>query len=89
MTLLYRYSETMGVSAADQSSMIGAAGQAGLFELADLSNYADTSQISGWALNAMRWAVGVGIVTGRSSKTLAPQGEMTRGEVAQVLMNIN
>ncbi|MCL2151988.1 MAG: S-layer homology domain-containing protein [Oscillospiraceae bacterium] len=72
VTMLYRYSEVMGLDISAQ---------------ADLSKYSDASKISDWAQNGMRWAVGAGIVSGRSPTTLAPQGQITRAEVAQLLLN--
>ena len=74
VTMLYRYSEVMGLDISSRE---------------DLSKYKDASQISDWALNAMRWAVNAGIVSGRSPTTLVPQGQMTRAEVAQILLNLN
>ena len=72
VTLLYRYSELLGLGVSSQ---------------ADISTYTDASQISEWALSAMRWAVGAGIISGRTPTTLVPQGQMTRSEVVQILMN--
>jgi hypothetical protein len=72
VTLLYRYSEAMGLDVSAQ---------------ADLSKYSDASQISAWALNTMKWAVGAGIVSGRTAATLAPKGQISRAEAAEVLMN--
>ena len=53
---------------------------------ADISGYADASSVSGWALDAMQWAVGAGLINGRTATTLAPQGNATRAEVAAILM---
>jgi len=52
---------------------------------ANLSGYTDAGQISGWALDAMKWAVAFGIIQGRTATTLAPQGTSTRAEVATML----
>ncbi len=52
----------------------------------DLSSYADCSGISGYALTAMRWAVGAGLIQGKTGNTLDPLGDATRAEVAQILM---
>ena len=48
----------------------------------DLSAYSDVSTISGYAQEAMRWAVGEGILGGMTADTLAPQGQATRAQVA-------
>ena len=53
---------------------------------ADISSYADAASVSGWALGAMRWAVGSGLINGRTAATLVPQGTATRAEVASILM---
>ena len=42
--------------------------------------------MSGWAREAMAWAVSTGVITGTSTTTLAPQKIGTRAEVATVLM---
>ena len=55
----------------------------------DLSAYADAAQISDWARDAMAWAVGEGIITGRTSTTLEPQGSVTRAEAAVMLQRID
>ena len=48
----------------------------------------DESEISGFALEALRWAVENGILTGYGDGQLAPQGQATRGEVAQMLYRL-
>ena len=53
---------------------------------ADISGYTDASSVSSWATDAMRWAVGAGLINGRTATTLAPQGNATRAEVASILM---
>lgn len=53
---------------------------------ADFSAYTDASGVSGWATDAMRWAVSAGLINGRTATTLAPQGNATRAEVASILM---
>ena len=51
---------------------------------ADLAGYADASSVSSWAKNAMSWAVGSGLISGRSATTLAPAGSATRAECAVI-----
>lgn len=53
-----------------------------------LSGYPDRDQISGYAQEAMRWAVENGIVSGLSDGSLNPQGQATRAQVAQMLKNL-
>lgn len=55
---------------------------------ADISAYTDASSVSSWAKEAMQWAVGAGLINGRTATTLAPQGNATRAEVAAILMRV-
>ncbi|MCI6553539.1 MAG: Ig-like domain-containing protein [Lachnospiraceae bacterium] len=54
-----------------------------------LSAYTDREQVSGWAADYMRWAVGVGMISGKpngdGSWRLDPKGEATRAECAAML----
>ena len=50
-------------------------------------HFTDADQASGFALEALRWAVENGIISGYGNGQLAPQGLATRGQVAQMLMN--
>ena len=52
----------------------------------DLSAFGDGSETSDWALPAMKWAVGTGLLQGYAGR-LNPAGTATRAEVAQILMN--
>lgn len=52
----------------------------------DLSPYADFGNISDYAIEAMKYACGTGIISGRSPSQLAPDGYATRAEVATILM---
>ena len=51
---------------------------------ADLSGYADSAAVSVWAKDAMSWAVGSGLISGRSATTLAPAGSATHAECAVI-----
>lgn len=53
----------------------------------DLSGFADAGEISPWAQNAMKWAVGIGLMNGKGGGILDPQGTATRAEVAAMLHN--
>ena len=53
----------------------------------DLSVFLDAAQVSDWAKEAMSWAVGEGLLSGKGSGVLDPTGTATRAEVAQILMN--
>lgn len=50
-----------------------------------LSTFTDNGKVSNWALTAVKWAVGTGIITGRINNTLAPQSTATRAETASML----
>lgn len=50
-----------------------------------LEHYTDHDKISNWALDAVRWAVEEGIITGIDDVTLSPQGLATRAQVAAIL----
>ena len=54
---------------------------------ADLSGYADQDGISSWAREALSWAVGQGLLSGKGGGILDPGGSATRAEVAQILQN--
>ena len=69
VTILYRYAQYKGL---DVSAS------------ADLSKYTDMKDISDWALQAMKWAVAVGIIEGRTPTTTVPNGYATRAEVAAI-----
>ena len=53
----------------------------------DLAAYADGSSVSGWAAEAMSWAVNAGLISGVGGNQIAPTGTATRAQVAQILMN--
>ena len=54
---------------------------------ADFSSYQDASNVSDFAEEAMQWAVGEGIITGKYHETqLDPQGNATRAECATIMM---
>ncbi len=56
----------------------------------DLSRFADADKVSAWALDAVKWAVGEGVLNGSSDKgalSLNPTGTATRAQTAQILMN--
>jgi len=69
--MLYNYANYRGLNTAGTD---GAA----------LNRFSDTSSISSWAVEAMKWAVSVGIITGNGSQ-LNPQASASRAEVAAML----
>ena len=51
----------------------------------NILSYDDAEQISSYAVPAIQWACGSGLMTGRTQTTLAPVGTVTRAEVAVML----
>ena len=54
----------------------------------DLSDFSDNASMSAYAVDAMKWAVGNGIVTGKHDNCIDPQGIATRAEVAVMLQRL-
>ncbi len=74
VTVLYRYAQYKGLDTATTEE--------------NLTSFADAAQVSGYAVSAMNWAVGAGVINGTDSG-LAPKATATRAEVAQILMNFD
>lgn len=55
-------------------------------ENADLSVFTDSENVSDYALDAVRYLVGKGIMSGKGAGELAPRDKATRAEVATMLM---
>ncbi len=70
-TILYRYFKHIDIPARSYG---------------DLDNFCDSDKVSPWANDALKWAVGEGIITGRPNNILDPKGDATRTEVAVMLM---
>ena len=70
--ILYRYAQLSGKDT-DQT--------------ADLSGYTDSVTISTWAPQALKWAVGSGLISGTGTHTLSPRGTATRAQIAVILQN--
>ncbi|MCL2699996.1 MAG: S-layer homology domain-containing protein, partial [Defluviitaleaceae bacterium] len=68
--IIYRYSRMKGLYTVTAAELVA---------------YSDAEQISGWARDAMEWAVANGLITGRTQTTLAPAGTATRAEAAAIL----
>jgi hypothetical protein len=71
VTMLYRYSQYKGQNVSAR---------------VDLGGYTDADNISSWALSAMEWANAEGLITGRTSASLASKGTATRSELATIIM---
>ena len=55
-------------------------------ESTNILSYADFTAISEYAVSAIQYAVGSGLINGRSETTLAPQDNATRAETAAIMM---
>lgn len=75
-SMLYRYAQYKGMSTN---------------ALADLGSYSDAGSVSGWAAEALRWAVQNDILssTSTSKKALSPAGTATRAQCASILMRFS
>ena len=51
-----------------------------------LADYTDVGNISAWALDAVKWANAMNLITGRTATTVVPGGNATRAEAATILM---
>lgn len=52
---------------------------------ADLyKKFSDSAKVQSYAVNAMNWAISVGVINGNNKNMLSPRTTATRGEVAQV-----
>ena len=69
--ILFRYAEYKGYDVSGRDSLTG---------------YTDRGSISAYALDAMRWAVDEGLITGMTATTIVPQGTATRAQCAAMLM---
>lgn len=70
--MMYRYAEYKGYSTGNK---------------ADFSKFSDAVSVNDFAKEAMRWAVGNEIITGKNNGTvLDPQGNATRAECATIIM---
>ncbi|OUP53099.1 hypothetical protein B5F17_05875 [Butyricicoccus pullicaecorum] len=73
--MLYRFAQKQGydVSVGENTNIL---------------SYTDVSAVSEYAIPAMQWAVGSGVITGMGD-TLAPLGETTRAQAAMMLMRFS
>ena len=69
-TILYNYNNFRGLGAGNTSN---------------LSQFTDRGYVQSYALNAMQWAVGNGIISGTSNTTLSPNGTAIRFQAAAML----
>lgn len=72
--LLFRYARYAGmdVSAGEDTNIL---------------SYDDAFDVSEWAIPAMQWAVGSGVMSGRTESALAPLAQANRAEAARLIAN--
>ena len=54
---------------------------------ASLDKFSDSASVDSWAADAVKWAVGSGVMSGNADGTLNPLGTATRAQVATIMMN--
>ena len=72
VTMLYRYAQLKGIDVS-----VG--------ENTNILSYTDAEAISEYAVSAMQWACGAGIINGMTADTLAPAGTATRAQIATIM----
>ena len=70
--ILYRYAQYKGYGVSSSKD-------------SDLSGYADASALSEYAVSAMKWACGKGLVNGTDGNRLDPKGTATRAQAAAMI----
>ena len=70
--ILYRYAQSKGIDVS-----VG--------EDTNILSYADALQASEYAIPALQWAVGAGVLNGKGGNLLAPTGTATRAEIAAIM----
>ena len=68
--MLYRYANVLGLDTSKRS---------------DLTAFADGTETSDWAAEAMSWAIAEGVFEGYGDGTVRPTGDASRAEVAAVI----
>ncbi len=71
-SILYRYAQLKGYEVTEKG---------------DITVFTDATKVSAWAKEAVEWAVGSKLITGKGAGMLDPTGTATRAEAAQMLMN--
>ena len=70
--ILYRYAQSKGIDVS-----VG--------ENTNILSYVDVQQASEYAILALQWAVGAGVLNGKNGGRLAPTGTATRAEIAAIM----
>ena len=70
--ILYRYAQSKGIDVS-----VG--------ENTNILSYVDVQQASEYAIPALQWVVGAGVLNGKNGSRLAPTGTATRAEIAAIM----
>ena len=71
VTILYRYLQYKGMSPDGAK---------------EISDFTDAGEVSTYALDAVQWSYGTGLVKGTSERTLSPRANTTRAQVATIIL---
>ena len=55
----------------------------------DIARYVDSNLVSSYAMDAMRWANSIGLISGTSTSTLSPAQNITKAEAAAIFMRFS
>ena len=78
VTFLYRYAKYKGYDysyTTDRETVVS-------------GQYIDYKNVSGFAKDSILWAIEKGVISGKTSSTIVPQGNAQRCEVAKIMYNI-
>ncbi len=78
VTFLYRYADYKGLNTSYTTIQKNKV----------KNTYADYTKVTGYAQDAVIWAVTNGVINGRTSTTIVPGGNAQRCEAAQIMLNI-
>lgn len=70
--ILYRYAQSKSIDVSEG-------------ENTNILSYVDVQQASEYAIPALQWAVGAGVLNGKNGGRLAPTGTATRAEIAAIM----
>lgn len=75
-SIIYRYAKYKGydVSVGEDTNIL---------------SYEDANKISDWAVVAIQWACGAGLINGRTESTIVPDGTATRAEAAAIMQRFS
>ena len=78
VTFLYRYAKFKSYNTVYSSNVVSIVS----------NQYNDFRNVSGFAREAILWAIDKGVISGKTNTTIVPQGKAQRCEVAKIMFNI-